>query len=285
MPCCRTTDRKDTRLSSLWGRAMQRKQFRHNDLTFSWLDAGGGGPLLVALHAHWMEAATFCRLAEDLAPGWRVVALDQRGHGHSSHAATYTRQDYLGDLEAFLAELHTKSPIVLLGNSLGGINALQFAAKHPNMVRGLVLEDIAVEIATDIGFVRAWSGAFPTRDALAEAVGPRMRPYLEDSFRAGVDGWHLAFDPEDMVRSQESLKGDYWQEWLSTTCPVLIIRGRDSRVTTPEGLEEMARRRARSAFVELEGGHVVHQDNPESFASELRFFLQSLQPGIMHTGM
>lgn len=251
---------------------MQRKSFRHNNLTFSWLDSGTTGPILVALHAHWMEASTFGRLASDLAPAWRVVALDQRGHGYSSHAATYTRQDYLGDLERFLAELEISGPVVLLGNSLGGINALQFAARHPDLVRALVLEDIAVEVSSDIEFVRAWSGCFPTRDALAARVGPRLLSYLEDSFRKTSDGWRLAFDPEDIVRSQDWLKGQYWEEWLSTTCPALVIRGRDSRVTTREQMEEMARRRLNTILIELEGGHVVHQDNPDAFAADLRAF-------------
>lgn len=258
---------------------MQRRYFRNADVTLSWLDAGGSAPLLVALHAHWMESATFRRLAKDLVPGRRVVALDQRGHGHSSHASTYTRQDYLSDLEGFFAELKVSEPVVLLGNSLGGINALQFAARHPDLVRALILEDIAVEVNTDIGFVRAWSGSFPTRDELAARVGPRMLPYLEDSFRLSPDGWRLAFDPEDMVRSQESLKGQYWQEWLSTTFPILIIRGSDSLVTTRDQLEDMTRRRANTIFVELKGGHVVHRDNPDAFARELQLFLQSLEPG------
>ncbi len=256
---------------------MQRSSFQHNNLTLSWLNAGGAGSLLIALHAHWMEAVTFRRLANDLAPGWRVVALDQRGHGHSSHAASYTRQDYPSDLEAFFAELQVSAPVVLLGNSLGGINALQFAAKHPDLVRALIIEDIAVEVDADIGFVRAWSGTFPTRGALAVRIGPRLLPYLEDSFQESHDGWRLAFDPEDMVRSEEWLKGQYWQEWLSTSCPALATRGADSRVTTREQMEEMARRRPNTVFLELEGGHILHQDTPERFATELRSFLQSLE--------
>ncbi len=255
---------------------MQRSSFRHGDLTLSWLDAGGAGSLLIALHAHWMEAATFRRPAEDLAPEWRVAALDQRGHGDSSHAAAYTRQDYLCDLEAFFAQLQVCTPVVLLGNSLGGINALQFAAKHPDLVRGLVIEDISVEAGSDVSFVRAWSGTFPTSEALAQQIGTRFLPYLEDSFRSGPDGWRLAFDPEDMVRSEEALKGEYWHEWLSTSCPALVIRGRSSRVTTQEKIEEMVRRRPKTLLRELEGGHVVHQDCPETFAAEVRCFLQSL---------
>lgn len=260
---------------------MQRKSFRHNNLTFSWLDSGTTGPILVALHAHWMEAATFQRLASELDPSWRVVALDQRGHGYSSRAATYTRQDYVSDLEGLFAVLQVSGPAVVLGNSLGGINALQFAARHPDLVRALIIEDIAVEVNTDIGFVRAWSGSSPTRNALAERIGPRLLPYLEESFRETSDGWRVAFEPEDMLRSQESLKGQYWQEWLATTCPALVIRGRDSRVTTREQVEEMAHRRHNTVFIELEGGHVVHQDNPDAFAAELRTFLQSLEPGMM----
>jgi pimeloyl-ACP methyl ester carboxylesterase len=251
---------------------MQRKNFLHNNLTLSWLDGGGDGPLLIALHAHWMEATTFRRLATDLVQEWRVVALDQRGHGHSSQAATYTRRDYLCDLEGFFAELQVSAPVVLLGNSLGGINALQFAAKYPDLVRGLVLEDIAVEVNTDIGFVRAWSGNFQTRDALAERIGSRLLPYLEDSFRESPDGWRLAFHPEDMVQSQESLKGRYWDEWLSTTCPALMIRGLDSRVTTRGQLEEMARRRHNAVLIELEGGHIVHHDSPDAFARNSDLF-------------
>ncbi|SPE18117.1 Hydrolase [Candidatus Sulfotelmatomonas gaucii] len=262
---------------------MQRNAFRHNGLTLSWLDSGGGGRLLIALHAHWMEALTFARLASGLAPDWRVVALDQRGHGHSSRALSYTREDYLSDLEAFFGELGVSSPVVLLGNSLGGINAVQFASRHPERVAAIIIEDIGLECSTDLGFVRAWAGIFPTREALAERVGPRFKPYLESSFRAVLGGWSLAFDPEDMIRSENAMHGNYWNDWLATKCPALVIRGRDSRVTTRKQLEEMAHRRLNSVFIELEGGHIVHQDSPEAFVAELRSFLQSLQPGTMNS--
>lgn len=255
---------------------MRRYNFAHKGLRLSWLDSGGGGRLLIALHAHWMEALTFVRLASDMAPDWRVVALDQRGHGHSSHAVTYTREDYLGDLDAFFGELGVSTPAVLLGNSLGGINAVQFAARHPERVAGVIIEDIGFDCGTDISFVREWSGIFSTREALAQRVGPRFKPYLENSFRAVPEGWTLAFDPEDMIRSENAMQGDYWNDWLATKCPALVVRGRQSRVTTLEQLKEMTRRRPNSVLVELEGGHVVHQDSPEAFAGELRSFLRRL---------
>ena len=118
-----------------------RHEFRHDGLRLSYLDGGRGDRVLIALHAHIMEAATFVPLAAVLAPEWRVLALDQRGHGYSDHAPTYTRDDYIGDLEAFIDHLGV-SDSVLLGNSLGGVNAYQFAARHPERVRGLVIEDL-----------------------------------------------------------------------------------------------------------------------------------------------
>lgn len=187
---------------------MDRHQFQHDGLTFSYLDAGGAGQPLVALHSHWLEGVTYAPLAAALAPAWRVIALDQRGHGHSDHAATYTRADYLGDLTALYAHLGLDDA-VLLGNSLGGVNAYQFAARHPRQVRALIIEDIGAEVHDDTSFALAWEGTFTTAEALAEQVGPRFLPYLRDAFRRTPDGWRLAFDPRDMVVSQSHLNGDH----------------------------------------------------------------------------
>lgn len=92
---------------------MKRYEFQHDGLCLSYLDSGGDGPVLIALHAHWMEGQTFAPLATALTPEWRVVALDQRGHGHSDHAPISTpptRGDYVGDLAALFEHLGLKKP-------------------------------------------------------------------------------------------------------------------------------------------------------------------------------
>jgi esterase len=81
---------------------MNRRNFENNGLNLSFLDSGGDGPIVITLHSHWLESGTFLPIAELLGPSWRVIALDQRGHGHSDHAPTYTRADYLDDLTALL---------------------------------------------------------------------------------------------------------------------------------------------------------------------------------------
>ncbi|SRR6266568_2187755 len=254
---------------------LQRHQFQHDGLTFSYLDAGGSGPALIALHAHLMEATTYTALAAALAPDYRVIALDQRGHGYSSHAPSYTREAYLGDIAALLNHLKLPSA-VLLGNSLGGVNAYQFAARHPERVRALVIEDIGTVVKDDISFVLTWAGVFPTREELFNQIGVRFAPYFEQSFRHTSDGWKLPFEPREMVTSQSHLIGDHWADWLASQCPALLLRGRESRVTTAEQCKQMAARRSNTQLVTLDGGHALHTDNPAEFNATVKAFLQGL---------
>src|SRR5450432_543886 len=254
---------------------MQRHNFQHHGLNLSYLDTGGGDGTLIALHSHRMEGQTFAPLAAALAPGWRVIALDQRGHGYSDHAATYTRENYLEDLDTLFAHVGI-SRAVLLGNSLGGVNAYQFAARHPDYVRGLIVEDIGAVIGDDTSFALPWSGVFKTRQDLEDRIGPRFFPYLKDSVRSVASGWRLAFEPRDMVQSQTYVNGDHWADWLASPCPALLIRGEDSRVTTQKHVEEMAERRPDTRLCVLPGGHVVHFDNPKDFNAAVLEFLEQL---------
>jgi esterase len=252
--------------------ALKRSAFQHAGLTLSFLDAGGERPVIIALHAHWMEGVTFAPLAEAMASEWRLIALDQRGHGYSDHAVTYSREDYLGDIEALFRHLGLKQA-VLLGNSLGGVNAYQFAARHPERVRALVIEDIGVEITDGLPPMPGWDGTFETREELENQIGPRMLPYLCDSIRQTKDGWRLAFNPRDMLLSQAAMAGDHCSDWLATDCPALLIRGSESRVTTAVEMQQLAERRPNTQLRTLQGGHVLHQDNLNAFAAAVQEFL------------
>jgi len=220
---------------------MERFEFCRDALRLSYLDWGGNGRVLIALHAHVMEALTFAPLAAALAPEWRVVALDQRGHGYSDHASSYSRNDYISDLEAFVDHLGLTN-FILLGNSLGGVNAYQFAARNPTKVRGLIVEDIGAEVWDDLSFALAWEGRFATREALAERVGPRFLPYLIDSFRETLAGWTLAFEPSEIVESGRCLSGDHWPDWLATDCPALLFCMPDKAPTESIARQVDARR-------------------------------------------
>lgn len=240
----------------------------------SFLDFGGPGRPLLALHGHFGEGRTFTRLARELGDSWRVIALDQRGHGYSDRPSDFSRNGYVDDAATVLEHLGIDGAVAL-GHSLGGVNAYQLAARHPALVNALIVEDIGAEVDDDLSFSLSWPHRAPTRDQLLDELGPSA-PYLMDAVREYADGWGLAFDPKDMNDSQQHLNGDHWDDWLASNCPVLLVRGGRSMVLSAEHAKDMAARRPRVQLVELPAGHTVHETVPAEFAAAVRGFLGSL---------
>lgn len=236
------------------------------------MDFGGPGRPLLALHGHYNEASAFAPLAAALAPGWRLIALDQRGHGESDRADGYGRDEYIADVAAFHQHLDI-GPVAVLGHSLGGVNAYQFAARYPDKVSELIVEDIGAVVDCDWSFTTGLPGVAPSRDALVAALGGAA-PYLECSFRQSDVGWGFSFDIADTVASQKALNGDHWGDWLSVSCPTLLIHGSHSDVLAADHARDMVARRAGTIRrVELPAGHVVHHDVPDRFADTVSAFL------------
>ncbi|MEV7560731.1 alpha/beta hydrolase [Streptomyces sp. NPDC089795] len=241
----------------------------------SYLDFGGPGAPLLALHGHYNEASAFAPLAEALAPRRRVIALDQRGHGESDRAESYERDDYVTDVAAFHRHLDV-GLVPVLGHSLGGVNAYQYAARQPDRVSALIVEDIGAVVDCDWSFTLGLPRPVPSRQDLVAALGSAAAS-LECSFRRTEGGWGFSFDVADTVASQKALGGDHWQDWTAVACPTLLIRGTRSDELAAAHAREMITRRAggRARLVELPAGHVVHHDAPARFAAVVEEFLSA----------
>lgn len=196
---------------------------------------GEGAPLL-ALHGHLGRGAVWAPLAKAL-PGWRIVAPDQRGHGRTGPGPDYSREGYVGDA-AELIEALGLAPAVVLGHSLGGVNAYQLAARRPELVRAVIVEDAPAELP--------------------------VRPDIEGA------------DP-DINTSRRLLAGDHWADWLAGDHPVLLLRGMESDTLPAAMAREMAARRPNTRLVEFPGAaHAIHDDDPEGFALAVASFLAEL---------
>lgn len=252
---------------------MKRHSFTHDGLTLSYLDHGGDGVPLIALHAYWMEAGTYADLAEALAPGWRVIALDQRGHGHSDPTDDLSWDAFISDLAAFLDQLQIDAPVVIAGNSLGGTVAFRYAARHPEKVRALIVEESPAVEDGDLDFMHQWAGVYPTREALEAKIGERLAWSVEPSFRETPQGWTLSFSPNVFANAKQGLNGDFWKDWMATQCPVLLIQGSQSRAVDGTVLQQMAVKRPNTTLATFDAGHVVHHDMPKAFAEAVRSFL------------
>ncbi|WP_258037057.1 alpha/beta fold hydrolase [Streptomyces sp. SM14] len=244
-------------------------------------DYGGDGPTVVALHGTFGRGSVFARLADDLAGAARIVASDQRGHGSTGAAGSYRREDFVTDAAALVRALDS-GPVVVLGHSLGGITAYQLAARHPELVAGLVIEDVGPlmrrpEIEHPVLEVRGWPRTAPTRAALAAAIEERGVPDSSYFLRSAVetpDGWRLLFDWEDMAEVQARGTGDWWADWLGSHCPARVLRGGRSTLLPAHLAAEMVRRRPDTdLLVHPEAGHWIHDDDPGWFARAVAEFL------------
>src|SRR4051812_48864857 len=145
----------------------------------SYLDYGGPGRPLLALHGHFGEGRTSSRLAAALTPSWRIIAPDQRGHGESDRTESYSRTGYVEDALALLDHMRFDT-IPVLGHSLGGVNAYQLAAARPDRVSALAIEDIGAVVDGDLSFALDWPNRASTREALVAGLG-QLAPYLVDA--------------------------------------------------------------------------------------------------------
>ena len=104
-------------------------------------------PPVLLLHGVTGHARTWDGEARALAERYRVLALDQRGHGDSDPApdGDYSTDSLVGDVAAF-ADALALPPVRLVGLSLGGRVAIAFAARHAAAVERLVVIDIGPEL-------------------------------------------------------------------------------------------------------------------------------------------
>lgn len=261
-----------------------RKYFKSGRIRLSYLDYGGESEqLLLLLHGHMNDARTFSSLAFKFKKeNWRVIALDQRGHGWSAHPPDrdYSRESYLKDILTLIEHELSGKPVTILGHSLGGINAYQFAARHPELVHAVIVEDIGVDIHADLSFVEKLPEHFSSLEELRETlkrVGIRAVDYFSESVFEDENGWRFRCDVKGMKISAENVNGVWWKDWLSSTCPILLIHGQKSFVLDLNQAEQMSSRRRNTKLKVFEHcGHGVHDDDPNGFYKAVKNFLDEL---------
>jgi non-heme chloroperoxidase len=263
-------------------------------LDLHYLDWGTAGrPPLVCLHGITQTAHSWDEVAPVLARAHHVRALDQRGHGDSSWApdGDYRIATQNRDVEAFIGTV-VAAPTVLIALSMGGLVAMTLAARVPELVRALVVVDVAPEVKREgVENIRNFVAATDELDSFeafvtrAHAFNPRrsldnIRDRLRHNLKQLPTGrWTWKYDPmlRNPARLGESL-GDLWTEIEKIRCPVLIVRGGESDVLDPE----VAARFGRIVRAEVRtvpgAGHSVMGDNPTGFLAAVEPFLAALAP-------
>ena len=249
--------------------------------------ANPGAPALLLLHGFTGHARSWDGFAAALQPDYRVLALDQRGHGESGWTDDYSRDAMVGDVDAFAGALKLRR-FALLGLSMGGFNAYHYAATEPAEVERLVIVDIGPAIAA-VGSTRIMTGVAAgdvfesPEQALAQmragnsrAPEAALRHRCLNNLMLREDGrWTWRYDRA--LRQPGRLRDDPSVGWgllPKIACPTLLLRGEESDVLAADTAARMVREIRGCEFVEVAGsGHSVPLDRPDGFLEAVRPFL------------
>jgi esterase len=250
------------------------------------LDWGGDTrPPLLLLHGFTGHAHAWDTLAIALQPHFRVLALDQRGHGDSEPADVYNPVVAFDDLTGVVEQLGLPS-LVLVGLSMGGRNAMYFTSKRAAQVAKLVVVDIGPEVSARASAPSSGPPEPETWDSLEQAAQhlygsnpyPGIHYYrwvVSHSLRARPDGalvwkWHPS------VKTRRTTGDvDWWALLRTLTPPTLVLRGEHSTVLDRDVAERMVKELPNGRLVEIPRAvHTLHEDNPDAVLAALREFLQ-----------
>lgn len=243
-------------------------------------DHGGAGPPVMLLHGLAGYAREWDETASWLSESCRVVATEQRGHGRSERRpADVSRSAFVDDAAAWLQRLDL-APATVVGQSLGGHTALLLAARHPELVRALVVAEATPDPFPDApASVGEWFDTWPvpfasTDDAQGFFGGDTVRAR---TWAAGLErrdgGLWPSFDPDVMLDAlTQAGATDCWDDWRRIAFPVLVVRA-----AGPEGrdaYERMAAANPSARLVDIEdAGHDVHLDQPAAWRRAIEPFV------------
>jgi len=264
-----------------------------NGLKLHYLDWGDyGKPTILLLHgacahAHWWDF-----FALSLREDYRIIALDQRGHGDSQwpNPPAYQTLDYVSDIEVFIEKLGLRDA-VLIGHSMGGHNSMVYGGiSESSRLKGLVIVDSLayVNLEDEDFYKRLNDRPLPIYNTLEEAI-ERFRLVPEETFasrdmlrhvayhsvkRLSSGKWGLKFDKNAFLRWSPLDARDYVG---NIRCPVVFIRGERSSVVSRDHAEEIVRLCRKGSLKEIRMAyHHVFLDNQTEFKAEIEDFLRSL---------
>lgn len=255
---------------------------------------------LVLLHGFSNEAHVWDDIAPVVAPYYRTLAFDLRGHGDSDRdpERRYGYDAHVADLEAATSALGIER-MVLVGHSFGGRVAMVFAGRHPERIAGLVIVDSGPEhdprgsLRIRLETESRGDGSFESRadyrvlmarnypassakvvdrladHSLREREDGRFVPKLDPAFLRTVSEHSGAEQERESRATSEAL----WKALAQISAPTLVIRGAASDVLSADVADRMVEvLPAGELAVVAQASHSVMTDNPEGTLDAISAF-------------
>jgi len=223
-------------------------QIELNGLTFKYRESGeSSAPPIVALHALGRSSDSWDQVAAQLGDKYRILALDQRGHGGSPRTSEYSFELMCDDLLHFVNAMNLER-FTLIGHSMGGTVSYLFAESFSSRIDRLIVEDTPP----------------PFHDKPINIPSKPSEPLPFD--------WPVV--PSILEQLNEP-NPEWWTRLGDISVPTLIIGGGGSSHIPQTKLQEVSEIIPNCEFVTIEdAGHFVHDANLPAFTGALKSFLK-----------
>jgi esterase len=277
----------------------QSKYLEVNRLRLHYLEWDGPtDQTLLLLHGFLGHAHVWDALAARFSSEYRVIALDQRGHGESQWSAegAYSLEDHFADIAQIVERLDLEK-LVLTGHSMGGRNALFFAACLPEKVQGLVLVDSRpASTLHSAAALRQLLTVLPLQaGSLGEIVlsirkhYPHITPEIcyhlamHGYRKTRRDRYESKCDPQMSLNCEKQgcCVEEIWLFLKNVACPTLVVRGENSPFLSRDDARMMCKLMPAAMWTEIPGTtHLPEQENPQDCNRVLTAFLNGLHKGL-----
>ena len=268
----------------------------------------GEGPVLLLLHGLACDHTTWLPVVHQLARDFTVIAPDLLGHGVSAKPrADYSVGGYANGMRDLLTVLNIDK-VTVVGHSLGGGVAMQFAYQFPERTERLILVSpggLGPEVTPLIRAITL--PGFDPAMAIATLPGIRhlgmagMRALSHTPIRALRDlnevadiydsfrDKHARSAIRHVVRAVVDMRGQIVtivdRAYLTEAMPILVIWGTDDQVIPVKHADNAA---AIAPGIKVEiipnAGHFAHKDHPDRFVKIVRQFIRKTEPATYHRG-
>lgn len=253
---------------------------------------GSGDDTVYLFHGVTANLHVWKPVADQLSHSYRVIAVDQRGHGHSDKPKFgYTASDFADDVIGLVDELGGKGLNVLVGHSLGSRNAVVATSKRPESIDGFVGIDFTPYIESDIfdaleARVTGGDRTFQSRSEIESYLAGRYPLMPADAvarraaygYSQTTDGLRALASARGMRQTVAGLREDLSAHVSPLRKPGLFVRGAQSALVTPAAFESTRRLRPDLKYVLVaEADHYVPEEQPTEIVRIVTEFAESLR--------
>lgn len=254
-----------------------------NHVKLHYREREGGSPTLLFLHGNLASSRWWEKIFPLLPVGWRALALDLRGYGLSDRPASgYSVDVWTADVEAFVRAKKIER-MVLVGHSLGGAVALQYALDYPSVLAALVLLDPVPADGLHLGpqVFELLASMQRTLSAMKEGLIATAPAALVDAFFDQLVAEGFRSIPAAFKEIPAALSGfDVFPRLSTLSVPTLCLLGEHDLLIPRRDIERMQRRIPNSRLAIISGvGHSPQIENPPAFMKHLLTFMEDcVQP-------